>query len=179
MRTVIYQAIGFIGAFCIIYSFQCKSTRKLFSFQLASYAGYIVHYYLIGAYSGCYSSGCGLIRCVVLNSQEKKWAQWKGWLPTFIGLNLLGIVLTWKDVFSIFPAVALIATTCGSWSRNGKWIRLCNTCIACPAWLVYGIHTRSVATVLCELFILGSIGISFLRYGVKALDGDGEEKDEN
>ena len=41
---------------------------------------------------------------------------------------------------------------------------------ALPMWIVYNIATHSWSGVTCEVFVLGSILISVLRYGTKALD---------
>ena len=178
MRLLIGQLIGFLATGFLIASFQCKSSHKLILLQLLSNGSNIVHFFLLDALSGSFSTFCGLARCVVLYEHKRKWAQWKGWLPTFIILNIIGTVLTYESIFSILPAIAVISTTIGSWSRNGKLIRLANTFFACPSWLIYGIHARSVSLILCELFCLSSIAVSFYRYGWKALDGEGVEKPE-
>ena len=84
--------------------------------------------------------------------------------------NMIGTILTWQNIFSILPCIAVISLNIAAWSRNGKIIRLTNAFAVSPPWLIYNIYTGSYSGIVTELICLGSVFISVLRYGWKALD---------
>ena len=92
----------------IILSFQCKSSRKLFFVQLCGNAIYMVHFTLLGAYSG---GGALLVSCLrnLVYASGRPWAAWKGWPWVMVSCNLLLTALTWKDWFSLFPLAVGVA----------------------------------------------------------------------
>ena len=174
MFDILTQAIGFVGTGLMIVSYQCNKSRNLFLLQMASNVAYIIHFIMLNALTGSISIFLGLIRNRILSVPEKKWAQWKGWMPLIIVLNVITTIVTWKDMFSILPCLGMVTMTIFSWSRNGKKIRMANFLVNSPSWLIYDIHTHSISGIFAELFCMSSIIISFVRYGTKALDGDGE-----
>ncbi len=173
MYAVITQLIGFIGTGLMIGSFQCKKSRNLFLFQMSSNAMYAVHFIMLGAFTGSVIIFISLFRNLVLYKHRSKWAQWRGWMPLFIAVYLITTVLTWEDYFSALPCLAMVTLTLFSWSRNGRKIRLANFFVAQPSWIIYEIHTFSISGVISDAFSMGSIAVSFVRYGWKALDGEG------
>ena len=173
-RSVVIQGVGFIAAALLIGSFQCRRSRRMFFLQMCSSAVYIVHFYLLDALSGCGNIAGSMLRGFVYSNHGKKWADWKGWVFVLAAVNLLVTILTWKNAMSIFPFFGTVGTTIAGAGGNGRHVRLANLCVCSPSWLIYDIYSHSVPGVLCETFVLCSIGISVIRYGWKALDGDGE-----
>ena len=169
MYQILAQAIGFISTALLIGSFQCKSSRKLIFLQLCGNSAFLIHLFMLGAYSGCISLVISVVRNFILANQ-RPWAYWKGWLWLLVGANVIGAVLTWENFFSIFPYIAVLGMTLAGWSRNGKKIRIANSCIASPAWLIYEFYAGSISGIVTELFTISSVIISVLRYGWKALD---------
>ena len=169
LRYLVAQAVGFIAMAVIILSFQCKSSRKLFFVQLCGNAIYMVHFTLLGAYSG---GGALLVSCLrnLVYSSNRPWAAWKGWPWVMVSCNLLLTVLTWKDWFSLFPLAVGVALAVSGWTRNGKTIRLANLFVVAPCWLIYDFYSGSLAGVLTDSFSMISVIVSVIRYGWKALD---------
>lgn len=174
-NTIIVQGIGFIAAALIIGSFQCKRSRLMFFFQMCSGIAYIIHFYLLGALAGSGSQCCTIIRGFIYSNHGKKWADWKYWPAVLVLLNAAAVAFTWKNMMSILPFLGTAGTTVAGAKGNGKHVRLMNLFVCCPSWLIYDIYSHSIAGVLCETFILSSIIISVIRFGWKALDGDGED----
>ena len=174
MQAVLVQAIGFVGAVLIIISFQCKRSQRLILLQMCSNACFMVQFIFLGGFTGSLTLLISIVRNLVLYNHTKKWAKWRGWLPLLIIAYIAAVVFTWADVFSILPCIAMITATIGSWARNGRMIRMANLCVSCPCWIIYDLHTFSIAGVLQEAFMMGSVLVSFVRYGWKGLDGDGE-----
>ena len=169
MYQILTQAIGFVATGLQIGSFQCKRSRKLSFMQLCGNTAFLLHMFMLGAYSGCVSLLISVIRNFILTSR-RPWAYWKGWPWLLVAANLVGAALTWESIFSVLPCIAVVSLTIAGWSRNGKKIRIANLCVASPSWLIYEFDTGSYSGIVTELFTLGSVGISVLRYGWKALD---------
>ncbi|MGD9566924.1 MAG: YgjV family protein [Sedimentibacter sp.] len=170
MYYVTAQVVGFIGAGLLIFSYQCKDSRKLFFMQLCSNAVYVLHFFMLGAFSGSINIAISLLRNFVLINSNKQWARSKIWLGLFVSLHIVVTLFTWQNMFSLLPCLGMVAITIASWTRNGKKIRIANLFINSPSWLIYDIYTVSYSGIICELFTLISVLISFYRYGMKALD---------
>jgi len=169
MYQIITQIVGLIAAVLLIGSFQCKSSRKLIVVQLCANTTYLVHYMMLGAYSGCVSLFLSCIRYLIF-SCRRPWAYWKGWPWLLVVANLIGTLLTWQSIFSILPCIGVVSLTIAGWTRNGKKIRLANLCFSSPAWLIYSYHSGSYFGIFSELFCISSVIISILRYGWDVLD---------
>ena len=169
LQYLIAQMVGFIAMALIILSFQCKGSRKLFFVQLCGNAVYMVHFVLLGAYSG---GAALLVSCLrnLVYSSGRPWAAWRGWPWVIVGCNLLVSVLTWKDLFSIFPLIVGVTLAVSGWSRNGKTIRLANLFVISPCWLIYDFYSGSLAGALTDSISMISVIVSVVRYGWKALD---------
>lgn len=151
-------------------SFQFKDTKKLLFFQMTGNFIYVIQFILLGAYSGCAVLLFQVLSNLPLCLEKPDKRAWQGLKWVFVACIAAASLLTWKDMFSIFPAAGAIASVLSSWSRNGRVIRLCKLLIVGPGWLIYDIYAWTVAGILAELFALASTLISIYRYGWKNLD---------
>lgn len=170
MYYFIAQMVGFIGVVLIILSYQCKSSKKLLGMQMGANAVYILHFFMLGAFSGSMNLAISFFRNFTLFNSNKKWAQHKLWMWFYITLHIVVTLLTWQDMFSILPCIGVVAMTFAMWTKNGKKIRLANLFVNSPAWLIYDIYAVSYSGIVCEVFALISVLTSFKRYGVKELN---------
>ena len=97
-------------------------------------------------------------------------ARWPGGPAGTFAANLAATAATWQGAFSILPCIGVVTVTMAGWSRNGRKVRLANLWVASPAWLIYDAYTHSWSGILCEALSMGSVIVSVLRYGWKALD---------
>jgi hypothetical protein len=163
------QIIGFAGMTAMVLSFQCKDTKKLFLFQLLGSIFYGIQFFLLGAYTGAASQIVGICRNFILASRGK-WAQRKIWTILLCSAQVAVTVLTWKNPFSLLPAVAFIALTLGGSTGNAQSVRIANMFINSPCWFVYDLYSFSVAGMITEALIQLSTLIFIHRYGWKALN---------
>lgn len=170
MDYIVAQLVGFVGTGIMLFSYQCKDSRRLFFMQMLSNIAYILHFFMLGALSGSLNLLISLIRNFVLINSKNAWARNRYWLWLFVGLHIIVTLFTWQNAFSLLPCIGMIAMSISSWTRNGKKVRIANLFINSPAWLIYDVYTRSYAGIMCEVLLLASVIISFFRYGVKALD---------
>lgn len=126
MYEIAAQLVGFIAMSLCIGCFQCKSRRRLLALQLAGNAVFILHYIMLGAYSGCASLVVLVISNLVLlfHMQGKIWARYTGWKWLFCAVMVLVTALAWRDWFSLLPGMASIAFILTNWTCSGKIMRL-------------------------------------------------------
>ena len=170
MSDWLIQAVGFVGMVMCIGSFQCKNTRHLLFFQMTGNFIYVIQFILLGAYSGCAVLLFQVLSNLPLCLERPEKRAWSGLKWFFVAAIVIASALTWKDIFSIFPAAGAVASVLSSWSRNGKKIRLAKLLIVGPGWLIYDIYAWTVAGILAELFALTSTVVSIFRYGLNNLD---------
>lgn len=170
MYEIVTQVIGFIAMALCIGCFQFKNSRTLVLCQMAGNIIYVIHYLMLGAYSGCVSLLLTAVSNAVLSAKGRSWAQWKGWKWLFSALFAVSCIATWQNVFSLIPCAASIVSVLTNWSSNGKWIRFGKLFLIGPGWIVYNIYVHSWSGLLCEIIGMCSAWISIRRYGVKELD---------
>ena len=74
MINVVAQIIGFIAFIASLISYHRKSKKAILSSMLISYVLFIIHYLLIGAYSGCITKVLAIFRnyFIILKDKYKK-----------------------------------------------------------------------------------------------------------
>ncbi len=165
MDNIIAQIIGFCGLALNGLSFQQKKRKGILSFQICAAAMFIVHYILLGAYTGAVLNFLGLLRSLVFINNDKKWAKSPAWLGVFIVVFSVASVATWVDWYSFLPATAMILTTVSYWLKNETKIRLV-TFPSSPCWLVYNIITGSIAGIATEAVVMISLIVAIVRYDI-------------
>lgn len=170
MGDWLIQGVGFVGMALCVGSFQCKDTKKLLFFQMTGNFFYVIQFILLGAYSGCAVLVFQVLSNLPLCLETPESRAWSGLRWFFAAAIVIASILTWKDLFSLFPAAGAAASVLSSWSRNGRIIRLSKLFIVGPGWLIYDVYARSLAGILAEAFALCSTLISIYRYGLTALD---------
>lgn len=166
MKEIIGQIIGFIAMGIIVISYQQKSHKNILTFQMVSGLLFTVHYILLGAYTGAIMNLLGAFRSLVYANRGKKWASSIIWPTVFsIGFVISGI-MTWDNVFSVFPLIAMLMSSIVLWIEQPKINRIfslpTSTC-----WLIYNIKTLSYPGIITEIFVLTSIIIGIIRLDIK------------
>ena len=170
MYAVLTQLIGWCGTALYIASFQFKSSRKMAFCAVLGALSYVIHYFMLGAYAGSISLFVSMFGNFFVACAGSKWADWKGWPAVFTFCYAFSTYFTWQGPLSLLPGFISALKTGVYFTRNGKVIRLTCLCIVSPGWMVYNVITGSWSGLVCELFVSGSILVSILRYGLKALD---------
>ena len=166
MKEIIGQIIGFIAMGIIVISYQQKSHKNILTFQMVSGLLFTVHYILLGAYTGAIMNLLGAFRSLVYANRGKKWASSIIWPTVFsIGFVVSGI-MTWDNMFSVFPLIAMLMSSIVLWIEQPKINRIfslpTSTC-----WLIYNIKTLSYPGIITEIFVLTSIIIGIIRLDIK------------
>jgi len=157
------QALGFVGLLFAIISFQKNSNKEIVFFQLLGSLTFVLHFTLLGAYTGAGMNVLGVLRNIVFFNREKEWANKKLWLYVFILMYIIVGLLSWKNSYSILPIIGMIFTTVAFWVKDPKYTRLI-AFPSSPCWLIYNFVNLSVAGVLTEIFAVSSLLIAMFRF---------------
>lgn len=111
----------FITAY-LIYS--RKKRSSILITKLVQDSLWIAHYILLGLWTPAAASSVSVARECVFYNNGKKWASSRVWLFIFLALYLTSAALTWKSVWSIFPALSSCCSTVGFWLKKPRNIRL-------------------------------------------------------
>lgn len=170
MGPIVIQAIGFMGLFSYLLSYQLKSNRGLYVAQTAGNVFFLIQFVLLGGYTACFNLGLGIVRNLMLTQYGKRaWIRSKVWVAVFIAAFVVVLLFTWDGWPSVLPFLALVACTAAFWTDNARNIRIANLFVACPSWVIYDIIFHSWAGVLNETITILSILISIWRFGWKNL----------
>ncbi len=163
MNTVnwIGQIIGF-GAMGTSMISNAQSKRKrIILFKLITDVLWTVSSAMIGSYPAAVTSGIAITREFVFYNKEKKWARSKLWLVAYALVFVGAAVITWKDVYSILPAIASTLATCAFWVTNVyimKGLTLCTSVIM----FFYNLHYHAIAATLDAALAIGTIIVSLV-----------------
>lgn len=175
MNEFAIQLIGFIGVAFFIASYQMRSNRLLFLFQLIGCLIFCVQFFIMGAYTGALSLIVNVLRNLLqLKLNDWPWVKSKLTLSAIIALLVAITVYTWAGPLSLLPFFSVAITSIGYWTNNAQKIRL-SQLFGSPCTLVYDALIHSWRGVLNESIALLSIIISIVRFGWKNLGENSTE----
>lgn len=167
---ILAQGFGILGMILAIFSFQNKGNKGFFIMQALSGLSFAANYFLIGAVAASLLNCGNLVRGALFARFKKKpWV-----LALVIGIYTVCTAYSiafhlWGDwmqvLFAILPYTALLASSIAMYSGNGKYIRYVQLCYTSPVWLVHNFYNFTLGGILCEVFSIGSVVVSFLRFG--------------
>lgn len=160
--VIFATVLGYIGTLFLVLSFQCKKEKYLFLCQMCSGIFFVAHYGLLGDYTGMVMDGMAFLRSLCMAS-GKKFLSGKGMMCILLAVILGLCVITWADIFSIFPTIALFVSTVFLYTGNGNKIRRAQFFCTSPAWLTYNIYVHSIPGIICESLDMGSVAVYWIR----------------
>ena len=169
MNDMAVQAIGFIGVVFFIASYQMRSNRALFLFQLIGCLIFTAQFLIMGAYTGALSLIVNVLRnLLLLKISDWKWVKSKITLSAILVLLTTVTVYTWAGWLSLLPLLSVGITSIGYWTNNAQKIRL-SQMLGSPCTLVYDALIHSWGGVMNESIALISIIVSVCRFGWRNL----------
>lgn len=173
MDALFVQAIGFVAMAICIGSYQFKSGRGMILCKTAGDLIYVVHYLLLGGYSGCVTVGVSVVSQIACSFRgRKKWADWKGWRWFFTAVLIIACLLVWQKSFRLVPCICAMASiasvTLTTWTGNAKVMRVNKLLCAGPLWIIYSAIIGSWSGILCEAIGMISAAAALYRYRKEA-----------
>ena len=128
-----------------------------------------MNFILIGAISAALFNITNLVRGALFSKNDKK--RWK--LIVILSMYSLCFVFALTKILNYPLQIFLSVLTCLAleimsvlmWQGNGKRIRYGQFFIVSPSWIIHNIFNFSLGGILCEVFTMISVVISFIRYG--------------
>jgi hypothetical protein len=161
--VILSYVFGILGILVSFIIYQQKTRGGLLVSKLIGDAIWFVHYVLIGAYTGAAISIIAIVRELVFMHREKKWANSPLWLVLFLALSALSGVITWKNLYSIFPCVASALAVISFWIGKPRLSRI----LAYPitiSMLTYNVASLAYLAIANEALSLVSAVIGNIRY---------------
>ena len=183
---IIAQIAGLAGAGLNIISYQMKDNRRLYLSKGISGVLFALQFFLLGNLTAAMLNLVNLLRAAALVSPK-----YKSNRSAFLLIQLMYIAcclftfgkgevafggVMMAMILSVVTTLIQLLETCTLWTRNGKIIRLAQVCVISPVWLINNLLTGSIGGVVTEVFGIGSVFLSFLRYGMNGFE---TEKSDN
>lgn len=138
-----------------------RKRRNILALKLTTDVLWSMHHLLIFSYSAAATTTIAILREIVFYNYNKKWAKSTWWSVGFSTVFILAALMTWKDAFSIIPALSSILTTVAFGSKKIAITRMF-AFLASVGMLFYGVHYNSAATVANECLTQLSIIVSVI-----------------
>ena len=174
MTNIIAQALGIFGMLAAMISYQCKTNKNYFIFQGLSGAFFSAQFILIGAWAGLIFNAYNIVRALAYQSKKAKSVACVVGLECLVLTAAMISIFVFKEAWWLvsFTLIAQITGTFAMWTRDGKKIRISQMAVVSPFWLLYDllIPVPSIGGILCEVFNMASVVISFIRFKKTGFD---------
>jgi len=157
------QLIALLALAAFAGSFQSKTRTKILLWQMLSMAFWVIHYSLLGAWSGTFLVFTnGMITLLFLYKNKNRWVS-KPWvLFLALGISILVTFFTWNKFYSVFALAGIMSMVLGKWQDDTKKIKLFGI-LACSFWILYDIFVGSWGGIIAEMVIMLSAIIGLIR----------------
>ena len=156
MYFLIAQLVGLEALILLVGSYFRKNTNQILIIQILSAICYMIHYYMLGAYSGFLICLFELIRDFAYYRSEKDKYIFMCTIPIYL---IFGI-LTSKKAIDILPILASL-TDGYSLTKHKKFVVI-GAILSHLLWIVYDFSVESYSGALtCLIVILSNLSILF------------------
>lgn len=172
MEFVLIQIIGAIAYALLTVSYYKKEKTKILYMQILAYIMFSIHYYLLSGVTGAICNVIGLFGLIAIYLFEKyKWKYKNVISIMFIVLLLVVNILTFQNIYSIFPLIASVIVIISFLMNNEEYIRGVGV-ISAVCWLVYAIVYKSYISIVFEVVTLVGVLIAFIKNKKKTIKED-------
>lgn len=166
--NLIAQLFGIAGFLFTVVSFQERNNKNFFIKQAVAGFMFFMNFAIIGALSAALFNLVNLVRGALLSKKEHKLWHLSTIEVLYTVCFVISLIVINGDLFQIFLSsltyFALVLMTVFMWKGNGKHIRYVQLCVVSPAWIIHNIFNFSLGGLLCEMFSMLSVIVSFIRY---------------
>ena len=148
---IISQIFGFLAFLISLIAYHRKKKQKIFQTMTIANVLDMLHYLLLGAYSGCITKIIALVRnqIIIIKERYKKLNNYIVLIILFAIYTIAGI-FTYKNIYSILPILAAIIYLYFVW--NGDELKVKRAAFYCYfLWLTYNIFVFSIAGIVSNI----------------------------
>lgn len=148
---IIAQIIGFVAFLISIIAYHRNKKEKILSNMVLSSSLNLIHYFLLGAYSGCITKVIAICRdTFIIFKDKKKFLYSNIFLYMFILIYIIAGICTYNNILSIFPLIAAIIYIIPIW--NGDETTIKKAAFICYfLWLAYNIFVFSISGIISNI----------------------------
>lgn len=160
MTYLFSQIIGFISFILSLIAYHRNKKEKILKTMLLANVVDILQYFLLGAYTGCASKLITLVRneILILKEKNKKFNK-KTILIAFLIIYLISGIITYENIYSLFPISASMIYLYFIW--NGNELQVKKVAFYCYfLWLIYNISVFSIAGITANCISIISTAIA-------------------
>ena len=163
MKDIIIQAIGAVGYSLLALSYFKKVKKQILLMQIFAYIFFVIHYYLLNGITGAVCNFIGLFALISIYLFDKYNFKNKTIVVgLFIILLLIANIITFQNIYSIFPLVASTIVLISFIDNNENNIRIVGI-IAAVCWLLYAIVYKSYVAIAFEVVTLIDICVAYIQ----------------
>ena len=160
--------VGFVAMAVLVLSYQQKTRKWILICNITARCLFILQYIMLFAFEGMALDIVGVVGSLLAQQKDKPIIR-RHQKTVVIGVNVLIIAVglgMYRNLFSLFPLVAVLLQIDALWCSKEKYVRLLSL-IAVPWWLVYNFYCSAYGSVAGDLMSLFSLLIAVFRYDVK------------
>lgn len=162
---------GYIAIVASVLIYQQKTRKNLLISKAVTDVLWIIHYFLMGGYTGAAVTCVALVREVVFFRSDWRNKNSKLILAVFLCISAVCTALTWDGVFSIFAMLCSMLSIVSFWIGEPKVSRIMAFPIS-GCMLIYGVANGSVAVLINEVLVMISSVIGILQHDRKKKAAD-------
>jgi hypothetical protein len=120
----IAQIFGTLAICCSLIIYSRNDRKKLLIFKCIQDICWGTHYLLLATYPPAATSALCICRSLAFYGRPKEEKKSKWILILFLALYALSACLTWKDMFSILPAISSSISTVAFWMKKTRHTKI-------------------------------------------------------
>jgi hypothetical protein len=161
MYTLFVQFLAILAVLFFIISYHAKSRKKILTLQIISVFIWAVHFLLLNAWTGAaLMSINGVVIFAFLFKGKNKLTN-SLILYSSLCVYVLFDVLTWTNIYSLFPLLGVFCGLTAKWQNSPKLIRIISYPVS-VLWIVYDVYAGAYGSIVAEVLIMISITISLI-----------------
>ena len=157
VRSGIAQLIGLVPLVLSFFVFRQGDRKNIIYLKTCSDFLWAIHFFVLGELSGGMVNLVNTVRNVIFARRSKGMADRKYIPVLFCAFTMVCALPGLKGVYGLFAMVGSCFAIFGFWQTSVKKLRVCNL-IGVTLWLVYGVWTVSVPTIISNVLSIVSIG---------------------
>ena len=165
------KIVGYIAIVASVLIYQQKTRKNLLISKAVTDVLWIIHYFLMGGYTGAAVTCVALVREVVFFRSDWRNKNSKLILVVSLCISAVCTALTWDGVFSIFAMLCSMLSIVSFWIGEPKVSRIMAFPIS-GCMLIYGVANGSVAVLINEVLVMISSVIGILQHDRKKKAAD-------
>ena len=163
LKLFIIQLIGAIAYGLLCFSYFKKEKKQMLFVQIISYIFFGLHYFLLSGITGAICNFIGFLALLVIYLFEKYHLRNKLYVSfLFVFILIIANVMTFQNIYSIFPLIASVIATLSFLIDDENIIRKIGA-VSAICWLIYAIVYKSYISIIFEIVTLIDVIIALFK----------------